>query len=83
MKIKESQYLSECGLLIWKHKTNKRLFLERGCSCFSRITLVDETTGIREVIDSFKFSTFDFRNWKLLTKEEYSKVENLYKDIYK
>lgn len=73
--------LNDHGLLIFKHKTNKRLFLYRPYRWVDRLTLLDETEG-RQVIDTYKFSTYDFGAWESINKEEYSKIERSYKDIY-
>jgi hypothetical protein len=72
--------LNEHGLLVFKHKTNKRLFLQRSYRCVDRLTLIDETEG-RQIIDEFKFSTFDLSAWSSITKEEYDRVESNYKEI--
>ena len=74
--------LNEYGLLVFKHKTNKRLFLQRSYRWADRLTLIDETEG-RQIIDEFKFSTFDLSSWSSLTKEEYDSVESNYKEIWK
>lgn len=77
----KDNYLNEHGLLVFKHKTNKRLFLERTYHWVDIIILIDETEG-RQVIDSYKYSTYDTGAWELMTKEEYNKVVRNYKEIY-
>lgn len=77
-----NNYLNEFGLLVFKHKTNKRLFLERSYSWIDRVIMLDETEG-RQVIMTFKFSTFDFSAWELVTKEEFDSVKTCYKEIFK
>jgi hypothetical protein len=74
--------LNEYGLLVFKHKTNKRLFLQRSYRWVDRLTLIDETEG-RQIIDEFKFSTFDLSAWSPLTKDEYDNVKSNYKEIWK
>ena len=74
--------LDEHGLLVWKHKTNKRLFLERPYRWVDRIFLLDETEGRSNVME-FKYSTFDFYAWEPMTKEEYISIVSNYKEIYK
>ena len=59
--------LNEHGLLVFKHKTNKRLFLERSYRWVDRLTMIDETYG-RDVVMDFQYSTFDFHAWKPLTQ---------------
>ncbi len=54
--------LNEYGMRVWKHKTNKRLFLQQSYSWVDRLTLIDETEG-RQIIMDFKVSTFDFYAW--------------------
>ena len=73
--------LTEHGLLVFKHKTNKRLFLERTYRWVDILTLLDETDG-RQIIDQFKYSTFDLSAWEPMTKEEFDSVKRCYKEIY-
>ena len=73
--------LDEHGLLVFKHKTNKRLFLERTYRWVDRLTLIDETDG-RQIIMDFAFSTFEFYAWEAITPKEYSKVKAKYREIY-
>jgi len=73
--------LNEHGCRVWKHKTNKRLFLDQSYRWVDRLTLLDETEG-RQVIMSFKASTFDFNAWEPMTQEEYDSVKSCYKEIY-
>lgn len=74
--------LNEYGMRVWKHKTNKRLFLQQSYSWVDRLTLIDETEG-RQIIIDFKVSTFDFYAWTPMSKEEYDSVKSVYKEIYK
>lgn len=73
--------LNEFGLLVFKHKTNKRLFLVKSYIWVDRITLIDETEG-RQHIMSFTYSTFDLSEWTPMTVKEYSKVVSNFKEIY-
>lgn len=73
--------LNEHGLLVFKHKTNKRLFLQRSYRWVDRITLIDETEG-RDIVMDFKFSQFDLYAWTPMTPEEYSRVKGSFKEIY-
>ena len=73
--------LNEFGLKVWKHKTNKRLFLEQSYRWVDDLVLIDETEE-RQIICSFKASTFDYGSWSPMTVSEYNKVENKYKEIY-
>ncbi len=82
MEENKELYLNEYGLIVFKHKTNKRLFLERTYHWKDNITLLDETEG-RQVIMCQKYSTFNTNAWQPITKEEYSKVDKKYTDIYK
>ena len=68
-------------LLIFKHKTNKRLFLERPYYWVDRIILIDETED-RDIVMDFKYSTFDLYAWTPMTKEEYISVKSKYREIY-
>jgi len=60
--------LNEFGKRVWKHKTNKRLFLEQSYEWVDNLILLDETDG-RQVVDSYKSSTYDFSAWQPMTKE--------------
>jgi hypothetical protein len=74
-------YLNENGKLVWKHRTNKRLFLERAYSWVDSLIMIDETED-RAIIQGFKYSTYDFSAWELMSKEEYDSVKYYYKEIY-
>jgi len=73
--------LNENGMLVFKHKTNKRLFLQRSYRWKDQVTLIDETEG-RQIIMDFKFSTFEFYAWEPMTQEEYNSVKGCFKEIY-
>jgi hypothetical protein len=73
--------LNEFGLKVWKHKTNKRIFLEQSYRWKDNLVLLDETEG-RQVIDSYTASTYNYSAWEPMTKEEYDKVKSKYREIY-
>jgi hypothetical protein len=79
--IKLNMELNEFGKRVWKHKTNKRLFLEQAYRWKDSLILLDETEG-RQVVDSFVASTFDYSAWEPMTKEEYDSVVSNYLEIY-
>lgn len=79
-KVKEIE-LNEFGMLVFKHKTNKRLFLQRTYRWVDDIALIDETED-RQHIDSWKYSTFNLDAWTPMTVEEYSRVKSKYREIY-
>ena len=64
--------LNEFGLRVWKHKTNKRLFLRQDYRWVDRLSLIDETEG-RQHVDSV---------WEPMTIKEYEKVTSKYQEIY-
>jgi len=74
--------LNEFGKRVWKHKTNKRLFLEQSYEWVDNLILLDETDG-RQVVDSYKSSTYDFSAWQSMTKQEYDSVKSKYTEVYK
>jgi len=74
--------LNEFGKRVWKHKTNKRLFLEQSYEWVDNLILLDETEG-RQVVDSYKSSTYDFSAWQPMTKEEYDSIKSKYTEVYK
>lgn len=74
--------LNEFGKRVWKHKTNKRLFLEQAYGWKESLTLLDETNG-RSVIFGFdNESDVDFTEWEPMTKSEYDSVVSKYSEIY-
>jgi len=73
--------LNDYGLLVFKHKTNKNIFLQRSFKWIDRITMIDEAEG-RQIIDTFKFSEFDLSSWEAVTREEYSKAKKSFKEMY-
>ena len=74
--------LNEHGMRVWKHKTNKRLFLQQSYRWKDSLVLLDETEG-RQIVDSFKASTFDYGTWDYMTQEEYDSVKSKFTEIYK
>jgi hypothetical protein len=74
--------LNEFGMIVWKHKTNKRLFLQQSYRWVDRLTLIDETEG-RSIVMDFKASDFDYYAWTPMSKEEFDSVKSDYKEIYK
>ena len=76
-----STELNTFGLRVWKHKINKRLFLQQSYRWVDLLDLLDETEG-RKVVDSYKASTYDYSDWIPMSLEEYSKVKYNFKEIY-
>ena len=74
--------LDEYGREVWRHKTNKRLFLHKPYRWVDRLIMIDEAGG-RQVIDEYLYSTYDLGAWTPVTKEEEDKVEVDYTEIYK
>jgi hypothetical protein len=73
--------LDEFGKRVWKHKINKRLFLEQSYGWKEHVILIDETEG-RQVIDSFDLDTFNFDAWTPMNRDEFNSVKSYYKEIY-
>jgi hypothetical protein len=73
--------LNEFGRAVWRHKTDKTLFVERSYDWSDRIIVPQESTS-RQVIGDTKFSTFDFTNWIPVKAEEMSRVKSFFKEIY-
>jgi hypothetical protein len=74
--------LNEWGMLVFKHKTNKNLFMQKSYRWQDVAHMIDESKG-RLIIDSFTFSTYDLTNWEPMTPEEYDSVISNYSEIYK
>jgi len=74
--------LNEFGKKVWKHKTNKRMFLEQSYVWKERLTLIEEFEEERNVVMTFELNNFDFSAWTPMTQEEFNSVKNQYKDIY-
>ena len=73
--------LNQLGLEVWKHKTNKRIFLEKPYEWIDKLSMIDETND-RNIIMEFKASAFDYSAWTPITIEEYTLVKTKYKEIY-
>lgn len=73
--------LNDHGLKVWKHKTNKRLFLQQSYRWKDNLVLLDETEG-RQIVDGFVASTFDYGAWEPMTKEEYDSVKSKYREVW-
>jgi hypothetical protein len=78
----ETMKLNEFGKKVWKHKTNKRLFLEQSYSWKERLILIEEYEDKRNVVMAFELNSFDFSAWTPMSKEEYDSVKSSYKEIY-
>jgi len=50
--------LNEHGLKVWRHKTNKRLFLQQSYLWKDHIVLLDEMEG-RQIVDTFNMQFLD------------------------
>lgn len=74
--------LDQFGMAVWKHKTNKNLFVERSYEWCDRVVVLDETDGSRRIVDDAKFTTFDFTDWIPVTESEFKKVKGFFKEIY-
>ena len=73
--------LSNLGHAVWKHKTNKDLFVCRSYDWVDRVLVIDESID-RRVVSDEAFTTFDFTEWTPVTPEEFVFVKRRYKDIY-
>ena len=80
-KSESTGVLNEYGKQVWKHKTNKRLFLEKSYGWVNNLVLIDETEG-RQIIMSFNANDFDDNAWEPMTKKEFDSVVSRYKEIY-
>jgi hypothetical protein len=76
-----SNGLNQYGLRVWKHKANKRLFLQQAYEWNDRLLLLDETEG-RHVVDEFKASSFNYDYWIPMTQSEFDSVKSYYKEVY-
>jgi hypothetical protein len=75
--------LNDHGLRVWKHRTNKRLFLQQSYEWEDRLILLNETdTEGRQVVDEFKASSFNYDYWIPMTQSEFDSIKSYYKEIY-
>ena len=74
--------LNEFGKKVWKHKTNKWMFLEQSYVWKEGLTLIEEFEDERNVVMTFELKSFDFSSWTPMTKEEFDSVKSQYKEIY-
>ena len=73
--------LNENGKIAFRHKYCKTLFVERAYGWVHDVVVIDETES-RRIIDVVKIADFNFEDWIPITREEYKKVKQGYKDIY-
>lgn len=74
--------LNTNGMKVWKHKTNKRMFLQQSYRWKDQLTLIDETND-RDIVCTFKATMFDYSAWTPMTYQEYTSIKSNYKEIYK
>lgn len=80
--MKSNLILNEFGKRVWKHKSNKKLFLEQAYGWKQNLYLLDETNG-RKITASYDETEVDFLEWEPMTKFEYDLVEYKYCEVYK
>ena len=80
--MKSNLILNEFGKRVWKHKSNKKLFLEQAYGWKQNLYLLDETNG-RKIAASYDETEVDFLEWEPMTKFEYDLVEYKYCEVYK
>lgn len=81
--MKSNLILNEFGKRVWKHKTNKKLFLEKPYAWKENMHLLDETIGRKITPLPFHEYEFDFSEWESMTKFEYDLVVYKYCEVYK
>ena len=76
-------YLNDFGLQVWRHKTNKDLFISTPYSWVDCYSMVDESEG-RQVVATFSSVAFKELEHAFtpVTPEEYTKVKRAFKDMY-
>jgi hypothetical protein len=72
----------EFGKKIWKHKTNKRMFLEQSYRWKNKLTLIEEFEDERTVVMQFNTVGFDFSAWTPISQSEFNSIRNFYREIY-
>ena len=73
--------LNGYGKMIWKHRRDKTLFAEKPYSWADRILLIEEKET-RKLVGEMTAKDFDYRDWELMTHEEYSRVKYRFSEIY-
>ena len=74
--------LDEFGKKVWKHKTNKRMFLEQSYNWKERLTLIEEFGDERNVVMQFNTAGFDFSAWTPMSQSEFDSIRSYYREIY-
>ena len=69
------------GMMVWKHRRDKTLFAQKSYSWVDRILLIEEGET-RKVVGDMKAAEFDYRDWELMTVDEYAKVKRRFSEIY-
>lgn len=75
--------LDKHGRLVFRHYSNKNLFLHRPYRWSDRLIMLHESNeNGRQVIDEFKYSTFNLNAWIPVTVEEDKLIKSNYTEIY-
>jgi type IV secretory pathway VirB4 component len=74
--------LDEFGKRVWKHKTNKRMFLEQAYHWKKTMILLEEFEEERNVVMCLDIETTNLDSWVPMTKKEFESVKRCYKEIY-
>jgi len=74
--------LDEFGKRVWKHKTNKRMFLEQTYHWKKTMVLIEEFEDERNIVMSLDIEKTDLSSWMPMTKKEFDSVKRNYKEIY-
>lgn len=73
--------LNGYGRMVWKHRRDKTLFADKSYSWVDRILIIEEKET-RKVVGEMTAKDFDYRDWELMTVDEYAKVKRRFSEIY-
>ncbi len=74
-------WLNNYGMIVFQHKTKRKLFAERSYHWVNRLHFIDESEGMRKAAGEMKFSEFDISEWIQITPQEFEAVERFYCEV--
>jgi hypothetical protein len=74
--------LNEFGKRVWKHKVNRRLFLEQSYRWVKDVYVIEESEDCRRLVESYSLTTVDLSEWVPMSKQEFDTVKYYYREIY-
>ena len=77
----DKYWLDQWGQLAFQNKKYPYKFAHRAYHWVNRIIFTDESDWTRKSVGQSKFSEFNFDDWIPITKEEYSFIRSLFREV--